>query len=442
VPTAANPDPPVGATGAGAALVPATVLPLVSERLLASTFTMLRVWPLIAASLLTLAGPARATAQDTRAEALREEREKKQKELVTPESSFLERTLKAVERSGVPLITRDGIYAKFGTLTTGSGFAFGGGYRSRRFLGRDAGFDAWAGATVSAYWETQARLQVPVTPGGRVLVQVAGRYQDYPREDFFGLGPDSARGDFSDFRLRGPTVGARADALVAGPLSVAGGVDYMAPRVSDGKDPGVPSTSALFDATSAPGLGDDTEFVRTYGVVDVDYRQPRNARRGGWYRAELSHYADRDRGQYSFDRLDLDLRQFLSVLSERRVFTARAYVSTSTASDGQTVPFYLMPTLGGNETLRGYRAYRFRGPHALLLQGEYRFEVWSGLDAALFYDAGKVALRRADLDFKDLQSNYGFGFRFNTDQGTILRIDTALGSRDGAHVWVVFGGTF
>ena len=57
----------------------------------------------------------------------------------------LERALKAVERGGVPLITRDGIYAKLGSLTTGSGFAYGAGYRSRRFLDRDTGFDVWAG---------------------------------------------------------------------------------------------------------------------------------------------------------------------------------------------------------------------------------------------------------------------------------------------------------
>lgn len=403
---------------------------------------LLRRLVLLATALVAVVLPSPAPAQETRAEALREEREEKQKDLVAPETSFLERTLKAVERSGVPLITRDGVYAKFGTLTTGSGFAFGGGYRSRRFLGRDAGFDAWAGLTSTAYWETQARFQAPITPGGRVLLQVAGRFQDYPREDFFGLGPDSARADFSDFRLRGPTLGARADAAIAGPLSVAGGVDYMAPRVSDGTDPGLPSASELFDRRTAPGLGDDTDFVRTYAVVDVDYRQPRNARRGGWYRAELSHYADRDRQRYSFDRLDIDLRQFTSVLSERRILFARAYLSTSRASGGQTVPFYLMPTLGGNEALRGYRAYRFRGPHALLLQGEYRFEVWSGLDAALFYDAGKTVLERRDLDLQGLESNYGFGFRFNTDQGTILRIDTALGSREGARIWVVFGGTF
>ena len=73
-----------------------------------------------------------------------------------------------------------------------------------------------------------------------------------------------------------------------------------------------------------------------------------------------------------------------------------------------------MPTLGGNDSLRGYRDYRFRGPHALLLQAEYRFEIWSGLDAALFYDAGKVAMRRANLDLDDLESDYGVGSPLST----------------------------
>ena len=64
------------------------------------------------------------------------------------------------------------------------------------------------------------------------------------------------------------------------------------------------------------------------------------------------------------------------------------------------MPFYLMPTLGGNDTLRGFREYRFRGPHAILAQAEYRWEIWSGLDGALFYDAGKVADRRGRSEFQ------------------------------------------
>ena len=122
--------------------------------------------------------------------------------------------------------------------------------------------------------------------------------------------------------------------------------------------------------------------MRSSGFFEVDYRQPLNARRGGWYRVEFSRYEDHSLDAYSFNRVDVDLRQYVSFLAERRVIAARAYVSTSTADAGQTVPFYLMPYLGGNDTLRGFREYRFRGPHAVLLQAEYRYEIWSGLEGA------------------------------------------------------------
>ena len=125
--------------------------------------------------------------------------------------------------------------------------------------------------------------------------------------------------------------------------------------------------------------------------VEVDYRQPKNARKGGWYRVDFSQFDDQTTGRYTFNRVDTDLRQFVGFLAERRVMAARLFVSTSDTDADHVMPFYLMPTLGGNDTLRGFREYRFRGPHAILAQAEYRFEIWSGLDGALFYDAGKVA---------------------------------------------------
>ncbi len=64
------------------------------------------------------------------------------------------------------------------------------------------------------------------------------------------------------------------------------------------------------------------------------------------------------------------------------------------------------------------------------------------MDAALFYDAGKVTLDRSDLSFTDLEDDYGFGFRFNTDNGVVFRVDAAFGSRDGKHLHIVFGGFF
>jgi hemolysin activation/secretion protein len=101
-----------------------------------------------------------------------------------------------------------------------------------------------------------------------------------------------------------------------------------------------------------------------------------------------------------------------------------------------------MPSLGGKDTLRGFRNYRFRGPHSLLLQAEYRWEIWSALEGALFYDAGKVVFARRDLTLKGLEHAYGFGFRFNTDSAVIVRFDAAFGSRDGKRLHMALGGVF
>ena len=390
----------------------------------------------------TFAGTVGAHAQDSRAEALKQKRVEKEQTAEPYQPGFLETALKRIERSGVPLITRDGVYLKFGSLTTGSGFAYGAGYRSRRLFDGVGQVDAWAGASMTRYWAAEGRIRFPRLADERLDVQAYARRHDYPQEDYFGLGPVSLRRNHANYLIQATTIGARAAVRPAPIVAVGGGLEHIDAGISDGTDTSVPSVDDLFNELTAPGLTRQPDYLRAIVYVDIDWRKPLNARKGGWYRAEVSRYDDRRGWGYSFDRLDVDLRQWVSFLSERRVLFGRVAASTSSVEPDQRVPFYLMPSLGGNDSLRGYRDYRFRGPHALLLQGEYRFEIWSGLDAALFYDAGKVAIQRSELNLKNLESDYGFGFRFNTDNGIVLRVDAAFGSRDGKHLWIVFGGRF
>lgn len=383
-----------------------------------------------------------ADAQESRADTLKQAREAKQQAVAPYEPTMLERVLGGIERGGVPLITRDGVYLKLGSITTGSGFAYGAGYRSHRLFDGAAMIDVWGGASMTRYWAAEGRLRFPELASGVIDAQAYARRHDYPREDYFGLGPLSLRRNHTDYAIQATTIGARAAVRPAPIVAIGGGLEHIDSGLSDGADPGLPSIGEIFDEQSAPGITHQPDYLRSIVFVDVDWRRPLNARNGGWYRAELSRYDDRQGLGYSFDRLDIDVRQFVSFLSERRVLVGRVAASTSNVEPEQQVPFYVMPTLGGKDTLRGFHEYRFRGPHALLLQGEYRFEIWSGLDAALFYDAGKVALRRSQLNFSNLESDYGFGFRFNTDRGIVARVDAAFGSRDGKHLWIVFGGTF
>jgi hemolysin activation/secretion protein len=94
------------------------------------------------------------------------------------------------------------------------------------------------------------------------------------------------------------------------------------------------------------------------------------------------------------------------------------------------VPFFLMPSLGGGNFLRGFRNYRFRDRHAILLTGEYRWYAQEYLDGVLFYEAGKVAPTIGDLDLDHLERSYGVGLQVHSPGTTMLRLELAR-SREG-----------
>ena len=379
----------------------------------------------------------------SRAEALRQQREEKQRSLSPNRPDNLQRAMDYAEDRALLLLTRDNLYPKIGSLTTGSGFAFGLGFRDRDIFKRRGRLELWTAASIKKYWAMEAAVAGPDQPDSRVFGSVVAGLREYPQEDYFGLGPDSQREDRSSFLLRQTHVSATGGVHLADPVSVGGSFGYLQARTGDGKNSSVPPTDEVFSEQDAPGLGLTTDYLRSSAFVDVDYREPLYARRGGWYRFQATRFSDRNEGTWSFTRTDIDLRQFFGFLAERRVIALRAHLaSTYGAGDSNGVPFFMMPSLGGNDSLRGFRNYRFRGPHALLLQAEYRWEIWSGLDGAFFYDAGKVSLKRSDLKLSSFEDDYGIGFRFNTSNGVILRVDTAFGSREGTHLHIVFGGVF
>jgi len=407
-----------------------------------SSLSMVKVAVLALALSFSAASAAFPQEPATRAEADRKRREEKAAQTRQYEPNGVERAINFAEQKAIIIIDREGFYPKLGSLTVGSGFAYGLGFRNRRLFEHKGAVDLWAAASIRRYTAVEARMTFPRLAGNHLHLETWASRRDYPQENYFGLGPDSNRADRSDYAIRTNHVGGRAGVRPVEIVLVGGGVEYLQPRLGSGKNDRLPDVPGVFDPADVPGLETSSDFLRSDAFIEVDYRVPRNARRGGWYRVDFSHYDDRTAGTYTFNRVDADLRQFIGLLAGRRVIAARLFVSTSDATGDHAVPFYFMPTLGGNDTLRGFRQYRFRGPHAILLQGEYRWEIWSGLDAAIFYDAGKVANRRADLDFADLESDYGFGFRFNTNNGVVFRVDAAFGSRDGKHLHIVFGGIF
>ena len=170
-------------------------------------------------------------------------------------------------------------------------------------------------------------------------------------------------------------------------------------------------------------------------------RQSRRAKTRRLLSRTVSRYEDRKRQQHDFTRLDLELQQYFPFFNERRVIALRARTTLTDAKAGQTVPFYLQPRLGGPDTLRGYRPFRFADNNSLLMSAEYRYEVFSGLDMAIFADAGKVTARRGQINFKDLESSVGFGFRFNVRNNVFMRVETAF-HHEGIQIVLRFNPVF
>ena len=105
------------------------------------------------------------------------------------------------------------------------------------------------------------------------------------------------------------------------------------------------------------------------------------------------------------------------------------------------MPFYLMRTLGGHDTLRGFRDFRFRDTNLLYLSAEYRWEAAAGIELAIFYDTGKVFPDSSDFNLDDLNESYGFGIRGKGMRRVVFRLDVGH-STEGTFVYIAFGPAF
>jgi outer membrane protein assembly factor BamA len=138
-----------------------------------------------------------------------------------------------------------------------------------------------------------------------------------------------------------------------------------------------------------------------------------------------SRYDDRTSGTNSFQRYEGEAAGFLPIAGSRVVLAMHGWLVRSDIEAGQSVPFYLQPSLGGVNTLRSFADYRFHDNNMALATAELRFALMTHLDLALFTDAGNVAQRARDLNF-DKQS-YGAGFRLHTRRETFALLDVATG---------------
>jgi outer membrane protein assembly factor BamA len=212
--------------------------------------------------------------------------------------------------------------------------------------------------------------------------------------------------------------------------------------VARGTDPRVPSLEERFTETTAPGLETAPSLAYAEAGLGIDTRdEPGNTRGGGLYNVAVGLFRDRSRHDVDFNRIDVTAMHVIPIFDKKRGIALHAVASRIDPVGGSRVPFFLMPTVGGADSLRGYREFRFRDAAAVTLNAEYRWEAFSGLDLALFVDAADVGSTWRSLVGAHLKSSWGMGFRFNTNRRVFLRIDVA-GGREGPRIWTALGPVF
>jgi outer membrane protein assembly factor BamA len=335
----------------------------------------------------------------------------------------------------------DGIYIRFGGMTTGSGIGLGPGYR-RHVANNKIFVDVSAGLSTKLYKTVDANVRWLQLFGDRLEVWSDFRYQDYPEEDFFGLGLDSVLEQRANYDLDSTDIVGRGLIRIMPWLEVGADIGYFNPTISRGRDRNYPTIGDVFDDLVAAGLLVQPNFLHNTMYAEVDYRdRPGSPTKGGNYRASFGRWNDVTVDRFDFHRFDADVAQFVSPYP-RHVLGGHVGLSYVNNATGHRVPFYFLPYVGGSDTLRGYREFRFREENILFTNIEYRYQAHKAVDLALFVDAGEVREDWEDIDFSALKTSYGFGIRVHGDKRTFLRLDFGFGSSEGMRFFFKLGPSF
>lgn len=343
-----------------------------------------------------------------------------------------------------PAEPRDGFYPELGGLITGSGWlSIGPGYRHGIADGKGR-FSASGAVSLRLYNMAQARVEFPEIAGGRVALGVHALYRDSLQVNYFGPGPDAPESDRSGYRLRTTEITGDA-ATTIGAVRIGGRLGWI-PQVKvsrmAGRTPDYPDTQTLFSDVRAPGLEHPASFLFAEITAGIDTRRsPGYPVDGGFYEVRWAGYSDRDADRYSFQRFELEASRYVPIRSHKWILAVDAWVVGTQTGENQAVPFYLLPSLGGKNTLRGYSDFRFHDRDVELFSVESRWALFSHVEAAVFADAGRVASHFGGLGLTDLERSIGGGLRVHTAQSTIGRLDVAHGP-EGWHVIATMSGSF
>jgi|WetSurSiteA1Bulk_404760.scaffolds.fasta_scaffold04980_3 outer membrane protein assembly factor BamA len=415
-------------------------------KLTAPIFPVLLLFSCIVLTFSGFAQDSPASEAGTRMEGMVEQQKKKAKDLRPAQPQKAEQALEKYvgeDPMNKYLGGIGGLHLRFGGLSSGAGFGLGPEYYRPDLAKGQMTFRAFGGGTIRQWYLLETEVRFPHIAGRFLELGLRGHRLDANSIDYYGPGPDSSKAVRTNYRREENEL---AMDLAFKPLrrylSIGFVAGYLWLNTGPGQSELYASSEKQFSPSMAPGIDKQTHYLQTGLFLDVDSRdKPKDPHGGTHFRVEFNRFDDRKHDQYSFQQIESSLEQYIPFLNKKRVLALRAHSVLSYPFHGNQVPFYMQPTLGGSSDLRGYRRYRFYDDNSFLMSAEYRWEVFTLMDAAVFADAGKVFHKDGDFNLEKIESDAGFGLRFKSREAVAFRIDTAF-SQEGFGLWVTFDHAF
>lgn len=374
---------------------------------------------LAALALLLVAGaPPSAAAQVTREEQIIQQKADKAARVAPPARETGDTLVVNAERVIKPVLPA--FKPLFGGFRANAGFGAGAAYITP--AGRQALWTTSAAWSVHNFKTAGTALDLPGVFGGRTDVRVTANWLDEPTLTFYGVGLAAPASEKTDYGLRTTAVGLDIATRAGRWFNYGADLGVVDTR---SRDVDLSTDTRLLLASEIPGFGADARWTRAGVSAAIDTRHsPGYTDHGGLYGASWHGYHDRD-GQFSFARTDLDLRQFVPILNGNWIVALQAKAQMVTPAAGNVVPYFMLPAIGGRDTLPGFNDYRFADRATLLLRSELRWTPSPVVDMALLLDHGTVAPRLRDLSIGGLQRAWGLGMRLHSSTSTVLRFEVA-----------------
>jgi hypothetical protein len=283
---------------------------------------------------------------------------------------------------------------------------------------------------IAEFWYLADRL-----PFRKSSLRFTCNYSNKTRARFYGIGNDTAESDAAGFAWQDLDLALVLDHPLPFGMGLLAGWAARWGSVGRGEDSDLPGLEDLHpDLFGIEGGWSNGPVLGLYRTTLEPEHNPISGGRQS-FKATL---AERSLGTYTFQRYRLEAVQVvpLPAYAHRLVLRGQAQILRGDP------PFTLLSWVGGDDTARGHFEGRYRDRDRILLDVEYRCNLYKFFDGVLFLDSGSVAgdlFRSSPL--QGLHVTGGFGMRFHLYPEIVVRFDVGF-SPEMTGAYLNFGHTF